>query len=625
MLNAINILPKAGKSPNRLTCILLLLCIDAMACPYAGLIYDARLYAAQAMSNINPHLFSNDLYFLYGTQDAFSFFSQIHAWFIQLFNLHTGTWIFYQICRIIFYNSILSFYKSLTDNRSLAFVCSILIAAGPVHYIAFDVNDPFLTPRLLSVSLGLFALTAAFTQHTQASVLFLVFSGLIHPLMTIAPALVICIYWIYDKNFKALIRMVIAGAAALGVLFIFKDGSSHQFTAILDDTWRRIIIKDGSCLVPGLWSPADRINLIGTLLIGLLVFYLPDPKLKMCTIWASIIVLSGVIISIVSLYWTHLILPVQLQLWRTFWLLRLLVPVIGIRIWLYYGYKKYSSFTGFAALLICASIITFGGIDQGNFVWILLGWGAVITGHLFTERTDDISKNMKAPVNIPRIASLIFYVIFIFFLISLLIVVAQNILMFTDTRSVHSFLLSTASGLGPFLRPMLCILIFFGLARLFSHKMVSMILISIFFVYLTLPGMSEFVRYPEIIELDRPLKPNLKVLKNLYTWQELIPPGSVIFTDGSIPVEYIWFYLQRPGYVSRMQKGGIAFSRQLALEFDRRKRQAALFKELHTSAELERWAGNNRIQYITTRRKLPLNRIARLYNISLYSIKDGNG
>ena len=341
--------------PNRLTCILILLCIDAMACPYAGLIYDARLYAAQAMAYINPALFSNDLYFLYGTQDAFSFFSQIHAWFIQLFNLHTGTWIFYQICRIFFYNSILSFFKSLTDNRSLAFVCSILIAAGPVHYLAFEVNDPFLTPRLLSVSLGLSALTAALTQHTQASVLFLALSGLIHPLMAIAPALVISIYWIYDKDFKALIRMVIGGAAALSVLLILKDGSPHQFTAILDDTWRRIIIEDGSCLVPGLWSRPDRINLIGSLLVGLLVFYLPDHKLKMCTILASILVVSGVIISIVSLYWTQLILPVQLQLWRTFWLLRLLIPVIGIRIWLHYGYQEYS-FMGSAALLICASI-----------------------------------------------------------------------------------------------------------------------------------------------------------------------------------------------------------------------------------------------------------------------------
>ena len=231
---------------------------------------------------------------------------------------------------------------------------------------------------------------------------------------------------------------------------------------------------------------------------------------------------------------------------------------------------------------------------------------------------------MKIPVNIPQIAALIFFVIFIFFLIILVIPVAQNILMFTDTRSVHSFLLSTASGLGPILRPMLCILIFLGLTWLFSYKMVSMILISIFFVYLTLPGMSEFVRYPEIIEVDRPFKPNPKVLENLYTWKELIPPGSVIFTDGSIPVEYLWFYLQRPGYVSRMQKGGIAFSRQLALEFDRRKEQAALFNELHTSAELRRWGENNRIHYITTSRKLPLDRIGRLYNISLYFIKDGN-
>lgn len=102
--------PLISLSDNTLLILIILLIADALANPYAGLIYDARLYAVQALSRLNPGVFSKDLFFMFGSQDSFSFFSLIHSWFIGMFDLYFGSWILYQIIRVIFYIAVLLFF-----------------------------------------------------------------------------------------------------------------------------------------------------------------------------------------------------------------------------------------------------------------------------------------------------------------------------------------------------------------------------------------------------------------------------------------------------------------------------------------------------------------------------------
>src|SRR5271168_2997518 len=53
---------------------------------YHGLLGDAQLYAFQALARIHPHL-ASDLYLQNTSQDQFTIFSPVYAWFIESLGL----------------------------------------------------------------------------------------------------------------------------------------------------------------------------------------------------------------------------------------------------------------------------------------------------------------------------------------------------------------------------------------------------------------------------------------------------------------------------------------------------------------------------------------------------------
>src|SRR5450432_3323752 len=74
---------------SMLMATLLLLCVLTwvLSHPYRGLIHDAGLYTLQAMSHLHPGTLSADAFLRFGSQDAFTIFSPLYAWFIQAFGV----------------------------------------------------------------------------------------------------------------------------------------------------------------------------------------------------------------------------------------------------------------------------------------------------------------------------------------------------------------------------------------------------------------------------------------------------------------------------------------------------------------------------------------------------------
>src|SRR5258707_9445884 len=61
------------------TLFLILLCVNAWALPYAGLVHDARLYGIQVVNRVEGGTFEGDLYLQYGSQDRYTLFSWVAA------------------------------------------------------------------------------------------------------------------------------------------------------------------------------------------------------------------------------------------------------------------------------------------------------------------------------------------------------------------------------------------------------------------------------------------------------------------------------------------------------------------------------------------------------------------
>src|SRR5438874_1165283 len=70
--------------------LLVLLAVNALARPYAGITHDARLYSAQVLNQIDPTVYGDDIFFRYGSQDQFSIFSRFVAPVVRLLGLETA-------------------------------------------------------------------------------------------------------------------------------------------------------------------------------------------------------------------------------------------------------------------------------------------------------------------------------------------------------------------------------------------------------------------------------------------------------------------------------------------------------------------------------------------------------
>src|SRR5688572_16801102 len=78
--------------PARLFAVLVL--ANAVGLPYAGLIHDARLYAAQAQDAYDGR-FADDLFFRYGSQARFTLFPQLFAPACSLLGPDLPFWVGY--------------------------------------------------------------------------------------------------------------------------------------------------------------------------------------------------------------------------------------------------------------------------------------------------------------------------------------------------------------------------------------------------------------------------------------------------------------------------------------------------------------------------------------------------
>ena len=192
-----------------------------------------------------------------------------------------------------------------------------------------------------------------------------------------------------------------------------------------------------------------------------------------------------------------------------------------------------------------------------------------------------------------------------------------NFQTFFESLDPRSMTLSFVASAGPLFRP-ISLLIFVGIVGKLRNKRAFCLLI-LFLFFLFIPGISPNSKYPTIIELERSFNKNKRIPSAILEWQKIIPAGSVIMTDGSIPVNTIWFNFNACSYYSQMQGAGIIFNRQVALEYSKRQMEVEeIFKDNNVK-NLSLWCKKRNIDYVISKRLLPLRKIGEHKCISLYS------
>src|SRR5882672_12559773 len=126
---------------------------------YHGLTGDGQIYAFQALARIHPQL-TTDLYLQNTSQDQFTIFSPLYAWFIGLLGLERAARVLTLFFTVWLLAAAWSFARAITgrDGAWLAVAFLLIIAGDYGGSGVFRLSDSYLTARLPAEALVITAL-----------------------------------------------------------------------------------------------------------------------------------------------------------------------------------------------------------------------------------------------------------------------------------------------------------------------------------------------------------------------------------------------------------------------------------------------------------------------------------
>ena len=214
---------------GRSVCWLIIISVLWLATrPYYGIVHDALFYMLQAIHELNPNRFAEDLYFKFGSQDEFTMFSIIYAPLLQLIGVANTAIVFAIVGQIFWICALLYFVRGLIRQRSLALMSVAAVIALPNTYVLLDYGEGFVTPRIFAEALTMAALGLLVRRRTGWAMAAFVASIAIHPLMTLSGLAFSSIY-LMSKRPRWWIAIA-AGARCMAIRY--RPSAAHSRTPI---------------------------------------------------------------------------------------------------------------------------------------------------------------------------------------------------------------------------------------------------------------------------------------------------------------------------------------------------------------------------------------------------------
>src|SRR5271156_1787169 len=157
---------------------------------YQGFAGDAQIYAFQALARIHPAL-STDLYLQNTSQDQYTVFSPVYAWFIgwlgleyaaRVLTLFFTAWLFAAAWKLA--AGITRGAANAANSAAWLGAAFLVIAAGDYGAAGvFRISDSFLTARLPAEALVITALACYCYGMTRLAAVMAAATRFVHPLM----------------------------------------------------------------------------------------------------------------------------------------------------------------------------------------------------------------------------------------------------------------------------------------------------------------------------------------------------------------------------------------------------------------------------------------------------------
>jgi hypothetical protein len=258
-------LAKAEESLNRLAetpwaLFLVLVSVNTLAEPYAGIYHDARLYSVQVLNRVEEGTYAEDLFFRYGSQDEYSLFSRLAAPLVAWLGLPAAFFLIYLVSKSLLIWGMMRLMQTLVPNRIAAVVALIYAMAIPMHYGGqhiLNVQESFLTPRTPGCALVLIGLNFLLRGRPLLSGLMIALALGVHPLMAFGGLMVWTGYYAWKYGGAIFFASACAAALGLAAVVLCVEPLGTKVFGEMDDVWRQTIMHASSFNFPSQWSNGD--------------------------------------------------------------------------------------------------------------------------------------------------------------------------------------------------------------------------------------------------------------------------------------------------------------------------------------------------------------------------------
>lgn len=532
--------------PQLVTLFFSIMALALLTRPYHGIWHDAILYTGQAIHLLNPEYYANDLFFMHGSQDNYTIFTNVYALLIDFIGINNSAMIIVITGQILWVAAAYTLVSRIFDHPLLWPTLAAIIVFL-TYYSDMDLLIPrenFATPRLFAEGLALFSIAYFFSKKYIAVSALLLGSIAFHPLVGIG-ALIFLYFWCLLEQPR-----ITLAVGLIGLLLILLIGVSglvpfHNLFTPVDEKW----FNASNLSSPQVYATNWDLSYWTSIIIILAFLSYASIRLQnRFSIAVKAILFGSIFALIISWFASETlssVLLIQLQLWRILWLAQIFaiassiyllwkvihnredyLPLLG-----FIAAFMYSNITG-AAIAVFVALYALTkyrySIDRRIPTGII--WGLFILGTI--EQTAliwvYISKTLSVQITditngweYSKINNYIILTIAWTLAAASLLVAAFNKL--SDKKSIA---LSTVS-------------------------------LTCFVFVVTQWDMRRSI--PDEYDINNT---QLLALKNTIKQDE-----TVYWTDSP---SYAWFILKRPSYYSNYQAAGLIFSRDTAVEALRR-------------------------------------------------------
>jgi hypothetical protein len=514
---------------------------------YHGITEDGQIYAFQAYARLHPQL-ATDLYLQNTSQDQFTLFSPVYAWFIGWLGLESAARLLTLIFVVWFLAATHGFVRAVAgrDAAWLA-VAFLLIAAGDYGGSGvFQILDPFLTARLPAEALIISALYCHARDMKRLGLILTLAALFIHPLMALPGVLMIIFLWL---PLRLSIAVAIGGVLvtlALAVLEVHPAAFSTALT-VMDPSWTDIVQERSQFLFLQLWSMRDwTLNARPFIYLAFTACAVTDRKVRKLCAAAALVGGAGLAVAFIGSLIGPVAIVVQGQAWRWVWIGVFvsvsLAPFTFLQVW---RDERCGS--------ICALSIVLGWTLPGVYgtACALLGLVLWMARAPTSARLSFLYRWGCAALGV---AVVVWTLVKCWALVSAPIPALGR----TPTLSAQ------VEGLFALKIPAMLLgaLVWWGT----SIRRAPRIPVALSVV---LTAFSLLI-FPAAFRQARTLGAASDV-QEFADWESIIPPtGTVLVAPPRDVGAFVWFTLARPNYLVLDQSSGVVFSRATSLEVQRR-------------------------------------------------------